>query len=1431
MAASDSTAAQLAAALAANPAELKARWHLIGPELTRVQFAYLVSHFCAACKDPESAHHNLLRHEQHELLAGTAELFAEAIVSQADKSMVSWRAFSQALVSATLAAGPPPRIATAARLTCSRVAIDGQVVAKSGGGGGSASSMSRSAKLGTGDSAGADMPPTLPICAEIALHFLPRPLNRLLACEPRPDAANGGARHRVTLWQVGKGREDGEMSCSCASVLLEHGPLLACAALVPTVSVAASERAASFGGKPLSVAAVTTGLTIVAGSTHRSLTVWVLSAPPGSSAGKRRYQIDDSIQLPTPAPLTALVPARSPCGTSLLYGGTSAGSVIVWDGATWQVKATYHHPYQASAVVALPALSWLASAATDGSVRIWPHGSTLSDRHAMANANPLTRGISGLAYHEETQQLLVAAGRRVHVWNPVLDERVISLSPHHDTLVGVAALPSLIVSADLSGTVRAYDACCFEHLQSVSLCDGPLPVGVPPFLHQLFHFEHDSLLVSAAGTLHHLTRVDVEPHANHPGPNGPNGGGSGGGGGGGVRRLGGSTTGGTVAGGGGSGVGGGIGGSGGGAGAGATPRALALCLRLGRVLVACGTDVLAFELCSGAPIGGAMEVSNDELSALAIDHTEHTAFAGALNGELIQLLITSTAVQPYRKLTSRHGSSEIVSLRMLSSWGSALRSSSNTHAGSTPRRDPEVERHGSLLLSLSVDGTLNVSSVHEGSVLVTHQHASFGEACAMDVSVPASLVAVGGGCDGEGLLSVHKVADATAVRPHCQAATLSVHRHSLVEISAVAFLPQPPTAAASGTAPSTTPQSPGGAKPSGALATAAGGARSLGARSLLLVADARSTMVLYDVGASGRPPVQLQTWRHPGARTSWLGLTRGASSTRHVIEATIQRVQSASALALAKHADSSAPAPDATRESLRTAAAHLLPAVSASSGARTKPPSLCAPGATSAHPMPTPTRKLAASSSSPALSSHSMAVTAIVVGPHARGGEAHFWTTDDAGGVCAWHVQLPDSEAPGGQVELLKRWRAADEAAVAAGDSVSLTAATLLATGFTTATAVAATAAGATAAAAAGATAAACANGDSAGSLPEVAGSPASATASTDQAALPSAAPVCMPHVLLLATEVGQLSAWDPQKGEALGTSHLGDAMDQAASWQLRLASHNPGDGSGQSASLDSLDDDLREFRPPPSLPLLPLETSDSPRFGDAYDADESMTHAERRQAAIRRHHLLHSYLDGSGQSRRLLEKRQTGQQRRRRRSSGELFSRRPSIERPAAPGHAAAATLGTAAAAGAGKGDAGGTRQAATGAVQSGKATNGAAAAATTSATTAEGDTAVPSEAGGDSSWTQALFQQKLREARRKVNSSWDAVLQYTDQTLAQTRRPAAAPSSVAADGAAAASGARPSPSDSADPASGTAAAPITGFARVKGLPPSTASRGATKL
>ena len=130
----------LAAALAANPTELKRRWHLLGESLTRVQFAYVCSHFLGSHARGESGEEDSISSRaQTDLLAGVAELFGEAIVSQADKSTISWRAFSQALVSATLAAGRPPRIASDARVATSRVTIEGTVPSRMGAFGNSSS--------------------------------------------------------------------------------------------------------------------------------------------------------------------------------------------------------------------------------------------------------------------------------------------------------------------------------------------------------------------------------------------------------------------------------------------------------------------------------------------------------------------------------------------------------------------------------------------------------------------------------------------------------------------------------------------------------------------------------------------------------------------------------------------------------------------------------------------------------------------------------------------------------------------------------------------------------------------------------------------------------------------------------------------------------------------------------------------------------------------------------------------------------------------------------------------------------------------------------------------------------------------------------------------------------------------------------------------
>ena len=488
----------LAAALAANPTELKRRWHLLGESLTRVQFAYVCSHFLGSHARGESGEDgSISSRAQTDLLAGVAELFGEAIVSQADKSTISWRAFSQALVSATLAAGRPPRIASDARVATSRVTIEG-------------TPPSRMGAFGNSPSSNKDEAAPLAISAETALYLLPHPMNRLLTCETAIDVSNSGTRFRASLWQLNRAHTPGGLdTCSRTNVLEENAPLVSCVAVVPTLPT--THRAGGDKKGP-SVAALTTALTIAVGSAHRTLTLWLLAAPPGASQAKRKFRIDETVVLSTPSPVCALVAGRSAAGKALLYGGSSAGQVLCWDVATWQVKQTYAaQASEVSSLLYLPCHDWIAAAYSDGTLKLWPHGASLGDRHSASSssATAVTRGIACLAWSEQRQQLMVAAARRVHVWNPLLAERVASISGHSETLVSVVALDSIVISADISGAVRVTDAVCYEHLQEFHLCAGPIPLNVAPTLHQAFvcDLKAGEILVTAAGALFCLRRV------------------------------------------------------------------------------------------------------------------------------------------------------------------------------------------------------------------------------------------------------------------------------------------------------------------------------------------------------------------------------------------------------------------------------------------------------------------------------------------------------------------------------------------------------------------------------------------------------------------------------------------------------------------------------------------------------------------------------------------------------------------------------------------------------------------------------------------------------------------------------------------------------------------------------------------------------------
>ena len=115
-------------------------------------------------------------------------------------------------------------------------------------------------------------------------------------------------------------------------MLLEATPLPTCTCVVPTQRPIGR----SAGHREVSAGALATGITVISGSAHCAIAVWVLVAPPTSTTGYRRYVIDDASALATGAPVSALEHVTHVHTPSLLYAGTVAGTIHVWDSATWQ---------------------------------------------------------------------------------------------------------------------------------------------------------------------------------------------------------------------------------------------------------------------------------------------------------------------------------------------------------------------------------------------------------------------------------------------------------------------------------------------------------------------------------------------------------------------------------------------------------------------------------------------------------------------------------------------------------------------------------------------------------------------------------------------------------------------------------------------------------------------------------------------------------------------------------------------------------------------------------------------------------------------------------------------------------------------------------------------------------------------------------------
>ena len=136
-------------------------------------------------------------------------------------------------------------------------------------------------------------------------------------------------------------------------------------------------------------------------------------------------------------------------------------------------------------------------------VALWPHGAWLGSKGSDGHS----RGVSHLDFCPERQLLLAAVGRVVKVYNPVLAERVISLTGHESSVERVCGtIPSLILSADTTCNVRVFDSLCYEPLQSFSLSPSALPKGTvmnlpkgaPPTLHHFVPLSSRTLLMATA---------------------------------------------------------------------------------------------------------------------------------------------------------------------------------------------------------------------------------------------------------------------------------------------------------------------------------------------------------------------------------------------------------------------------------------------------------------------------------------------------------------------------------------------------------------------------------------------------------------------------------------------------------------------------------------------------------------------------------------------------------------------------------------------------------------------------------------------------------------------------------------------------------------------------------------------------------------------
>lgn len=116
-------------------------------------------------------------------------------------------------------------------------------------------------------------------------------------------------------------------------------------------------------------------------------------------------------------------------------------------------------------IVQLPTLESLASASMDRTIRLW-------DVHTGKHKQQLdghAKGVRSLAYSPE-YRFLVSAGFDFDalVWNPYVDQLILRLHGHNNSLCGVEIIPDSpqIITADVDGVFKVWDIRNFACMQT-----------------------------------------------------------------------------------------------------------------------------------------------------------------------------------------------------------------------------------------------------------------------------------------------------------------------------------------------------------------------------------------------------------------------------------------------------------------------------------------------------------------------------------------------------------------------------------------------------------------------------------------------------------------------------------------------------------------------------------------------------------------------------------------------------------------------------------------------------------------------------------------------------------------------------------------------------------------------------------------------------